>query len=145
MYYKKTFKQFFFVKATSTLVTGIAILLLILSGCESLNDEPETLEGTWNCTENSSIYGYQTYEVKISYLKADSSQIGINNFYNLGSGNRTVANVDIWNLTINSQVIDGFRISGSGTISGDLKRISMTYQVDDGSGTIDHVTATYEK
>lgn len=119
--------------------------MIMLTGCEALNDEPETLEGTWHCSENSSIYGYQTYEVKISYLKADSSEIGINNFYNLGSGNSAVAEVSIWNLTLISQVVDGFRISGSGTISGDLKMISMSYQVDDGSGTIDKVTATYEK
>ncbi len=145
MWYRKYFKKLFSLRIAVIFLSGMTFLLFIPTGCEYLNDEPETLEGTWHCIENSSIYGSQAYEVNISYLKTDSSQIGINNFYNLGSGKRAVANVDIWNLKIFSQAIDGFGVSGNGTISGDLRMITLTYQVDDGSGTTDQVSATYEK
>ncbi len=132
-------------KGFKYLLPGITLVFLFLISCEPFGDEADTLEGVWNCTENSSEYGYQAYEVNITYLKSDSSQIGIDNFYNLGSGKVAVADIDIWDLELNTQTIDGFIISGRGTISGNLKKIDITYQVDDGSGTIDNVTSSYEK
>ncbi len=135
-----------FRKGIKYLLPGVvAIVFLFFISCEAFDDEADTLEGVWNCTENSSEYGYQAYEVYISYLKSDSSQIGIDNFYNLGNGKVAVVDIDIWDLELSTQTIDGFIITGSGTISGDLKKIDITYQVDDGSGTIDYVTSSYEK
>ncbi len=134
-----------FQKRFKYLLPGITIILLFLGSCEPFNDEADTLEGVWNCTENSSEYGYQAYEVNISYLKSDSSRIGIDNFYNLGKGKMATADIDIWDLSLRTQTIDGFIITGSGTISGDLKKLKITYQVDDGSGTIDKVISSYER
>ncbi len=149
MWFKKLSNKhnplFGFRKEYKYLLTVITITILFLGSCEPFGDEADTLEGTWNCTENSSEYGYQAYEVNIIYLKSDSSRIGIDNFYNLGKGKMATADIDIWDLNLSAQTIDGFKITGSGTISGNLRKMDITYQVDDGSGTIDKVTSSYER
>jgi len=127
------------------IVVTIITLLFWLSGCETLGDGPDTLEGTWQCKENSQIYGYQAYDVTISIVKTDSNKIEINNFYNLGYGRKVVGEVDFWDIQIPSQTVEGFSFNGDGVISGNKRKIDWSYTVDDGSGILDHVTATFSR
>ena len=127
------------------IVVTTITLLFWLPGCETLGDGPDTLEGAWQCKENSQIYGYQAYDVTISIVKTDSNKIEINNFYNLGYGRKVVGEVDFWDIQILSQTVEGFNFNGDGVISGNKRKIDWSYTVDDGSGIPDHVTATFSR
>jgi hypothetical protein len=133
----------------------IIIALLMLYSCELIDDNPgsgsvrDRIEGQWRCDENSQIYKstQSIYWVYIDPDLYDSTRVIISNFYNLGNDIYVFARVNNYNLSIYSQITDdGYTIlSGSGTISSNYKNISWTYKVDDGSGEIDNVTATYTR
>jgi len=86
------------------------------------------------------------FSVYISPHPSDSTKILIDNFYELGYTVSAVAIVSNRSLYINTQTIgDGFTIIGSGTISSNFNEIEWNYSVEDGSGAVDNVTATYTK
>jgi hypothetical protein len=146
----------------------LAILLafVIIYSCELIDDTPGTgdvrdrIEGQWKCDENSQIYKsaksenshiYKStesiYYVYIDPDPSDTTKVIISNFYNLGFDNYVYAKLNSLNLSISPQTTkDGFKIlSGSGNILSNYKEISWSYRVDDGSGEVDNVTATYTK
>jgi hypothetical protein len=106
----------------------------------------DKIEGEWSCDEESSIYK-ATAEVYTVYISPDpdnASGVLIDNFYGLQTAAR--ANVVGMSLIISNQILEGgFEVSGSGVISANYREIDMTYQVDDGSGVVDNVTALYTK
>ncbi len=104
------------------------------------------LEGEWTCDEQSEIFKAtaEVYTVTLSADADNSSGVIIDNFYGLNASAR--ANVSGMSLIIPNQDVEGgFSVSGSGTISSNFEKINLTYTVDDGSGTVDHVTAVYTK
>jgi len=63
----------------------IALLVFALSSCDRENNYPKnSVLGSWRCTEEGSTHGYRQYSVDIVLQGADSSQIKLLNFYNLG-------------------------------------------------------------
>jgi hypothetical protein len=104
------------------------------------------LEGSWAVEEQSEIYKStaQNYEVTISADADDESGVIIDNFYGVSASVK--ATVSAMSISIPNQDAEGgFSVSGSGTISSNFEKINLTYNVDDGSGVIDHVTAVYTK
>jgi hypothetical protein len=104
------------------------------------------IEGEWTCDEQSEIFKAtaEVYTVTISADADNTSGVIIDNFYGLNASAK--ATVSGMSLNIPSQDVEGgFSVSGSGTISSNFEKINLSYTVDDGSGTIDHVTAVYTK
>jgi hypothetical protein len=104
------------------------------------------LEGEWTCDEQSEIFKAtaEVYTVTLSADADNNSGVIIDNFYGLNASAK--ANVSGMSLIIPNQNMEGgFSVSGSGTISSNFEKINLTYNVDDGSGTVDHVTAVYTK
>lgn len=134
------------------IIFPLAGLILVLSSCELPEDEvftsdAERLEGAWQVDETSSVFKstLDFYQVYIYPDENNESQIYIENFYMIGRDYSVLARLNGNSILIPSQVVDGFSISGSGTISSDFETIVMSYAVDDGSGTVDDATAEYTK
>ena len=104
------------------------------------------LEGEWTVDEQSEIFKAtsEVYIVTLSANADNASGVIIDNFYGLNASAK--ANVTGMSLIIPNQNVEGgFSVSGSGTISSNFEKINLSYTVDDGSGTVDHVTAVYTK
>ena len=94
----------------------------------------------------SSNQRLEIFSVYISPHPNDSTKVLIDNFYELGYDVSAVATVSGRNLYISTQTVgDGDTILGSGTISANYNEINWNYSVEDGSGEVDNVTATYTK
>ena len=136
---------------------ALAIFLLGMVSCEQEQTAAGTrdaLEGNWVVDENSQFYNKTTsavYNVYISLSSQDSTGLFIANFYQLGYENEIRATLDgdrirleqgqeVTLLTSPYMIIEG-----TGVIASDYQSIDWSYQVDDGSGQIDHVTATYSR
>jgi hypothetical protein len=115
--------------------------MLIINACEPIDeDSGDSLEGSWTCKET--IDGSSSsFTVTISLSDTDS-KIYIDNFNQLDI--RVYALISGSSLTIPQQTVDGFKISGSGTVSSDNQTIHWTYSVYDGADT-ESVTAVYSK
>ena len=100
----------------------------------------ENFVGTWKCQENSSRYGTSTFDIQIGTDSSNSSNILIENIYNLGFKYKTSAIVNGNSFRIPSQSISGNIIEGSG-ISQTTNIINMKYLVNDGGGIIDSVSS----
>jgi hypothetical protein len=126
----------------------LAFAAIFTTACENLDNSSDTivseLLGQWLCYENNQLKGTATYTVTISVASSDSTLLYISNFYQL-TGYTATARIDGHTLTIPSQVVDGNTITGQGTVNDALDKIVWSYQVDDGSGQPDVVTATYTK
>jgi hypothetical protein len=130
----------------------LVIPLLFTYSCQTIDTltgsaaTVSKIEGEWTCDEQSEIFKAtaEVYTVTLSADAGTTSGVIIDNFYGLNAPAK--ANVTAMSLIIPNQNVEGgFSVSGSGTISSDFKKINLTYTVDDGSGTIDHVTAVYTK
>ena len=128
------------------------LLVVFCYSCEILDDlDTETgyvrdqIVDTWRCEETSEIFGKSAYLVDISKSFSDSSNIILDNFYNLGFGVEVVASLSGFKVNIQPQIVDGNTISGKGTIAGNYRSISFDYTVNDGGGKIDRVTADFTR
>lgn len=130
------------------------MLVIMMMGSISCENERtprdllQSLEGEWDVQENSEQYGRTTYDVTIFILNQYSSKIYISGFYHLPD--EVVANVEGHQINLENQSITynttSYEIvSGSGRVSDSYKYIKWNYKIDDGSGEIDEVTATYTK
>ncbi|QQS51865.1 MAG: hypothetical protein IPM71_03835 [Bacteroidota bacterium] len=135
-------------------ILAIAILLTMGMSCENLlNDLTDEqialeLEGQWTVDESSSIFkaAMQSQTVFISVSESDPTQILIENFYGLGNNSVASARVNGYTLQLlNNQSLDNdfTLVQGSGTINKNLNVITWNYSIDDGSGEVDQVQATY--
>jgi hypothetical protein len=145
-------KRFAQVTGAKVLFPVILMVVLFTLSCDPNNDltgvaaTVAKLEGDWTCDEQSEIYKATTevYTVTISPDPDNTSGVIIDNFYGLHIPAK--ANIAGMSLIISNQTLEGgFSVSGSGTISSNFKVIDMAYNVDDGSGVIDHATAVYTK
>ncbi len=133
----------------------VVILLIITASCKPDENPDSTVTSLrskivdyWSVDEQSQIYKSinSKYTAEIVKHSTDSSKVKIDNFYNLGYGKMVTATVsDNYSISIPSQTVDGFVISGSGIIDHGLKKIDFSYIVDDQGGLIDTVTAVYTR
>lgn len=121
------------------------LLLLIVAACEDdSRNVTGKLPGTWFCEETSSTYGKATYYVEITRTALSDNEIILDNFYHLGTGVKVNALVDLDYLEIPEQTISGFTISGTGKISEDGQKITITFTAND-QGGVDSVSAVLTK
>ncbi len=111
---------------------------------QAIRDE---IIGDWKCNEESLYYKsiQNVYEVSIIGASV-SDQIYVDNFYNI-TGARVLAEVNQYSINVlHDSIKGGYTIQYAfGTISDDFSQIEWSYAIDDGSGQIDSVTATYLK
>lgn len=134
----------------NTVIQRVLIAILLFSSFFLISCQPEEIEepeidltGSWSCAETSTNpAGTSTFTV---HIKKSGSGYTVENFYNLGFNHSANISVSDKSITIPSQSIAGFSISGSGTVSSSTK-ISLSYQADDGSGSnLDNCTANLTK
>jgi len=134
------------------LILTLLTIVFIYNSCEELiNNEltsseiAQKLEGQWQCNEQSSQFKSTDdyYSVYITLSETDSTKVFISNIYQLGNEIEAYAKIDKQTITIPRQIVDGYTINGSGTISSNLREITWQQYVDDGSGIIDEIDAVY--
>jgi hypothetical protein len=103
-------------------------------------DDRDKFVDVWHVAEQSSIIGPTSYDVHINLSTTSTTQVLMENFYNVGFAFKAVATVSGSNLTLSSQTYNASQLQGSGSMSGN-NTINMNYTVDDGSA-IDTCTAT---
>jgi len=136
----------------------ILVGLFILFSCDkedaSTIEIAKALEGEWSVNETSQYYKNPSivYQVTISKVSGEESQIAISNFYQLGFETNVIGVINggkiefIENQAIATSGISTYTIlSGTGNISSDYQSIDWNYQVDQGSGQIDDAEAVYTK
>ncbi len=134
-------------------LAGILSVLLLVGSCEfgeengsDNGDDPrDNIVDTWRSTEISAIYGKSNYLVDISKEPLDSTEIVLSNFYNLGIDTEIKGVLNGYKIYISVQVVNGNELSGEGTISGDFNVITFVYEVKDGSGETDNVSAEFDR
>jgi hypothetical protein len=101
-------------------------------------DDRDKFVDSWQVTETSSQVGQTNYEVHIN-LAPNTTQVQIENFYNVGFSYKAIATVSGTTLTIGNQTYNASQLQGSGSMNGN-NTINMNYTVNDGS-SIDTCTA----
>ncbi|MCU0432295.1 MAG: hypothetical protein MUC87_02440 [Bacteroidia bacterium] len=130
----------------NTFLAGILLLsLALIPACAPEEtpdpaDERDKFVDAWNCAENSSQAGASNYVLLISKSTTNTSEVLLENFYDLGNQHKARMSVSGNTLTIPQQTLNGSQISGSGTLSGN-NTFTLSYSVNNGS-TIDNCTAT---
>jgi hypothetical protein len=131
-------------KTIRNIIAFIAIgATVFLASCAKEDNSPsgtgdvrDKFTGTWTCNENSQQHGSSTYTMTIN--KASSpDQVIAKNFYGLGTSTNTIIVIDGNNMIIQSQVVSGNTLSGSGSYNNG--NLSITFSADDGQ-TVDQVT-----
>ena len=105
-------------------------------------DPKDKFIGTWNVREEIGNQVTGNYTSVVTSNPNNTSQIIINNIYNLGTAANISALVANNSLSISQASITGISIFGSGTYGGSGFIINLT--VDEGSGT-SQVKTTYSK
>ena len=105
-------------------------------------DPKDKFIGTWNVREEIGNQVTGNYSSVVTSNPSNTSQIIINNIYNLGTTANISALVANNSLNISQTSITGISISGSGTYSGSGFIINLT--VNEGNGPI-QVKTTYTK
>ncbi|MDQ3109171.1 MAG: hypothetical protein M3R17_04685 [Bacteroidota bacterium] len=96
---------------------------------------------SWTLNENSTQIGVSPpYTIHINKVTTNTTQVEIENFYNIGFNFKAKVNIDGSSMTIPQQTYNGNQLHGSGTKTN-ANSINMTYYVNNGS-TIDTCTAT---
>jgi hypothetical protein len=103
-------------------------------------DARDPFVDSWTCAENSSQIGSTSYTVHINKSTTNTSQIHIENFYNIGFQFKSNATISASDVTINQQTYNGNQLNGTGNKTSP-NTITLTYYVNNGS-TIDTCSAT---
>lgn len=106
-------------------------------------DARDVYVASWDLNENSSLVGQNQYVVHINKVTANTTQVEMENFYNIGFGFKAKVNINGNSMTIPQQTYNGNQLHGSGT-KNSANTITMTYYVNNGS-TIDTCTATLSR
>ena len=109
----------------------LTLLLLGAMACETEIPPGTDFAGTWTCTEQSSLFGQQSFQVQISKDLVIEGQVQVANFYNLGFGDEAVMQINGSSVVIPFQVLSGHDISGDGKVTN-VNRIELDYVVSDG-------------
>jgi hypothetical protein len=138
-------------KLTPFAFTLFLTMILVLPSCEKEDEpEPETsgttdprakFHGHWYNSEISSANGSSTYYVEIG----DSSNASYILFAGLyGYQAKVYATINTNSLTIPEQIVEGNKVSGSGTLVNS-NQISLSYLVWLGGSNYDTVRSTLTK
>jgi hypothetical protein len=110
---------------------------------ETPADARDPFVAAWTLNENSSQIGATQYTVHINKVTTSTTQVQIENLYNIGFNFKAIAEISGTSMTLNQQTYNGNQLHGSGTKTG-TNSITMTYYVNNGT-TIDTCTATLSR
>lgn len=133
------------------LFTFLISFTLVLVSCEIQNDNDsndarDNITGTWKCKELDKDNTPNSFEATISKNNSDSTKIWVDNFSAFGPGIKVSVGMGGHLLTIPIQTVDGFKISGSGSVASSNNKIDWTYSIDDdNNGVFEHFTATFTR
>ncbi len=137
------------------IVSVIMVLGFIACEKEELeNNNRDLLVGSWNVIEKEAENDItktntrslnDAYMVSISKSEVYESEVLISNFFQLGNDFVVNATIDGKNIEIPQVTINEVSVRGSGTISGNKKKITWSYWVDMGDGNELEYQATYNK
>lgn len=120
---------------------------LFFSSCQpdeqptpSSTDARDVYVASWTCNETSSQIGPSTFTVHINKVTTNTTQVQIENFYNIGFNFNAKVDISGTSMSIPLQTVNGNQVHGSGTKTG-ANSISLSYYVNNGSG-VDTCTAT---
>jgi hypothetical protein len=134
-------------KIAARLASFLCFSLLFIQ-CDTADlfpkDPSSKILGKWLCKETSEVFGNNSFEISIT-RSGNLQEVLLANFYQMGNSYEVKISLDSQDMIISEQTVDGYTISGDGTISSEFNEIELYYQVDDHSGPIDHVTATLTK
>jgi hypothetical protein len=129
-----------------SMLTVVAVSLFAVS-CQPDEAEPaddrDKFVDVWHVVETSSQIGNTNYDVHINLSTTSTSQVLMENFYNVGFSFKAVAGVSGTSLTLANQTYNASQLQGSGSMSGN-NTINMSYTVNDGS-SIDTCTAVFTR
>lgn len=111
--------------------------IVLVASCEELSDSlspRDNIVDTWKCQETDASNIVDNFLVEIVKDDLSLSGVKIYNFNHLGENFAVKASVSGTSITISSQAVSGFTISGSGTITSDYEKVTLKYSVDDGGG-----------
>lgn len=109
-----------------------SVLLVFATSCTFYDVEPrydhrDKFVGYYDVEEYSETYGdYTYYEMRVTRSRYER-EVYLNNFY--AADIRVYATVSYDNIRIPFQVVDGYEIEGSGTLSRD--QLNLSYRVKD--------------
>jgi hypothetical protein len=132
-------------KTIRNIIAAMAIgATVFLASCAKDQNDPtgsgdarDKYTGSWTCNESSQQHGSSTYTMTIIKDVTSSNQVIAKNFYGLGTTTNTIIVIDGNNMTIQSQVVSGNTLSGSGSYSN--ANLTIHFSADDGQ-TVDQVT-----
>lgn len=141
------------IKVCTTKITGkyVRVFLAVLSisfivvSCEKQNDfeDPrDNITGTWKCQEIDKNNKTINFEATISKNNSDSTKIWVDNFSALEI--KVIVGLGGYLLTIPQQTVDGYKISGTGSVASSYNKINWNYSIDDGGGK-ENFTATFTR
>jgi len=124
------------------------VIMPFLQSCQEditdLEDPRDAITKKWRVTDNSGSVGAAGYDVVITKDANESTQVLLQNFHGLGTLDKLKATLAGLTLTIPSQKLDNqYTISGSGTISSNLDKITFNYSVKAGLDPAENFTANF--
>lgn len=142
---KKVFKPFMMMATVAGILAVSSCTKTCDEGYEGSDCKTEVRAkflGNYHGTEQCTA-GNDEYNVVIAASSTDVVKVTISNVYNQGF--TATASVSGSSLTIESQtVVSGVVVSGTGSVSGDGKNLTLTYSIGDGT-TNNSCTFTGEK
>lgn len=114
------------------LASALTVILLAgIAGC--VVDEPVDTDysGTWTCTEESTLYGTQSFQVQLKNDPVIAGQVSVANFYNLGFDKEAIMTFNGTAVIIPFQNVSGYEIDGDGS-AVNANRLELNYFVSDG-------------
>jgi hypothetical protein len=132
------------------LLFAILLFIPLFQSCQNdisnLDDPRDAIAKKWRVTDNSGSYaGTHGYDVTITKDANESTQVLFTNFHDLGSADKLKATISGSILTIvTPNNLDGtYVITGTGTISNDLKTITFNYSVKAGADPAESFVGTF--
>lgn len=130
---KKVFKPFMMMATVAGILAVSSCTKTCDEGYEGSDCKTEVRAkflGNYHGTEQCTV-GNDEYNVVIAASSTDVVKVTISNVYNQGF--TATASVSGSSLTIESQtVVSGVVVSGTGSVSGDGKNLTLTYSIGDG-------------
>lgn len=128
-----------------TLAWGLLLTLAVACAPEDDDtvDFRDDFTGSWTCQETQGDFAPQSYAVSVSKV-GDENEISIRGLYNQGSTFEVSAQVDGPDFTIPTQSVDGFVLSGGGSVNNSGSIVYLNFAINDG-GSTDNVSANWTR
>jgi len=130
-------------KVYLVLFVAFSLLVTSFSTCENDEFDPDPnadarddIAIKWNCEAYEVTDAGQTfagsYEVLIKKSETVDNEIILTNFNNWGDASEVVAILTSSTITFKTQTVEGYNLTGDGTISDQIQEITWDYTLDDG-------------